>query len=698
MPDPLSGLDRLLSPSSIAMVGASNTVESIGGWVFANLERAFAGSLYPIHPRDDEVQGRVAYKSISALPEPVDLAVVVVPAASVPAVIEECAGRGVGGAVVITSGFAESGPEGAALQDELSAISRRSGVRVMGPNCIGFMNLFGGVMANFALHPGEPLPTAGPVALVSQSGGFGSYIATKAFLAGLRLGWFVSTGNEADVNIAGVLRHLVEREEVRVVMVFSETLRDPDVFIDAACVAGEHDKPVVLLKAGRSEAAAKAALSHTASIVGSSRVFDAVASQYGVFVVETMEEMLDLGMIFQDGRRVKDRRVAILTSSGGAGVLLADACTKAGLSVPELPPDERQHLLDIMPKPFYGSTANPVDTTAQVVNSPGTYEKVLAAVGSSESIDMLAPVTWAIPAPFNDALIDFYKTSNKAVALTSTAWLDDFQRAGVPTYTDPQRAANALGALVTQSLRRYRPVRPEALTPDSERMQRIIPLLKVPNGRRALLESTSKQVIAAYGIATTREELVTSAEEAVEAAGRIGGPVALKVMSYDVPHKTEAGAIRLGVAGKEAIKRAYEDVLAEVSRRAQGAVVEGVLVQEMIPGRVELACGVQRDPVFGPVVAVSLGGILVEVLGEAELLRPPFSEPEARAALSRLLEGRLVEGRRGLVKEEQDAVAAIMVSLGALALELDQVSEVDVNPILVDAGRARAADALVVLE
>lgn len=679
------------------MVGASNNVASIGGWIFANLGRAFAGPLHPIHPRDAEVQGRVAYHSISALPEPVDLAVVVVPAPSVPAVIEECAGGGVGGAVVITSGFAESGPEGAALQEQLSAIARGSGLRVMGPNCIGFMNLFGGVMANFALHPDSPLPTAGPVALVSQSGGFGSYIATKAFLAGLRLGWFVSTGNEADVNIAGVLRHLVERDEVRVVMVFSETLRDPEVFIDAACVAFERDKPVVLLKAGRSDAAAKAALSHTASIVGSSRVFDAVASQYGVFVVETMEEMLDLGMIFQDGRRVSDKRVAILTSSGGAGVLLADACTKAGLSVPELPPAERQHLLDLMPKPFYGSTANPVDTTAQVVNSPGTYEKVLASVGGSQSVDMLAPVTWAIPAPFNDALIDFYKTSDKAVALTSTGWLDDFQRAGVPTYTDPHRAANALGALVKQSLDREAPSRPDLRKLDRERAERVLALLQVPKGRRALLESTSKQVIAAYGIPVTREQMVTSVDEAVEAAGRIGGPVAMKVMSYDVPHKTEAGAIRLGVIGEEAIARAYGGMLADVSRNAPGAVVEGVLVQEMIPGRVELACGIQRDGVFGPIVAVGPGGILVEVLGGAELLRPPFSEAEALGALGRVLGGRLVQGRRGLVKEEQRAVAGIMVGLGQLALELEQVSEVDVNPILVEDGRARAADALIVL-
>ena len=344
-----TGLHRALYPRSIALVGASNNVASLGGWVFANLARAFDGPLYPVHPRDPQVQGRDAYASVTELPEVVDLVVVLVPAPLVPQVVDDCAAKGVGGVTVITAGFAEIGPDGAALQTRLTATAADTDLRIIGPNCIGFMNLFGGVMANFALSPAEPLPAAGPVALVSQSGGFGSYIATKALLAGLRLGWFVSTGNECDVNIATVLRYLVDRDETRVLMAFSETLRDPDVFIEAARRAVELDKPLILLKAGRSEEAARAAISHTASIVGEAQVFDAVARQHGVFVVSTMEEMLDLGMIFQDGRRVRDRRVGVMTTSGGAGVLLADACTAAGLSVPELPADEQQALRGVMP-------------------------------------------------------------------------------------------------------------------------------------------------------------------------------------------------------------------------------------------------------------------------------------------------------------------------------------------------------------
>ena len=691
-----AGLDRALSPRSIVMVGASNNPASIGGQVFANLARAFGGPLHPVHPRDPEVQGRAALPSVSDLPEAVDLAVVVVPAPAVPGVIDECAAKGIGGALVITSGFAEAGAEGAALQERMSATSRSSGVRVVGPNCIGFMNLFGGVMANFALPPTQPLPTAGPVALVSQSGGFGSYITNKALLAGLRLGWFVSTGNECDVNIAGVMRYLVDRDETQVLMVFSETLRDPELFIETAARAAELDKPIVLLKAGRSDAAAKAAMSHTASIVGSARVFDAVARQYGVFVVETMEEMLDLGMIFQDGRRVRGRRVGILTSSGGAGVLLADACTEAGLVVPELPSTEQDAMREFMPAPFYGSTTNPVDTTAQVVNSPGAFHKVLFSVGESSVVDMVVAVTWAVPGPATDALVEYYQSTDKPLAVTSTAWLDEFQRAGVPTYTDPQRAANALGAVAVQSLRAGGPPVPTSRVPDRGRIDRVRPGLVVPPGRRTLLESASKEVLAAYGVPVTREEVVASPDEAVRAAERIGGPVALKVMSYDLPHKTEVGAVRLGVPA-DRVAREYSEMLAEVARRSPGAVVEGVLVQEMVPARIELTLGVQRDPVFGPIVAVGLGGILIEILSEAALLRPPFGADEARGALGRLLGGRLVTGGRGLGPEEQEELARAMVGLGQLALELDAVEEVDVNPVRVADGSVRAADALIVL-
>jgi acyl-CoA synthetase (NDP forming) len=411
-----------------------------------------------------------------------------------------------------------------------------------------------------------------------------------------------------------------------------------------------------------------------------------------------MEEMLDLGLIFQDGRRVRDRRVGIMTSSGGAGVLLADACSRAGLEVPMLPASEQEAMLAMMPSPFYGSTANPVDTTAQVVSSPATYAQVLDALGQSGVVDMVIPVTWAMKSPTNDAIVDFYRRSGKPVAITSTAWLDDFQEAGVPTYTDPQRAANALGAVVTQSLRTFHPTPPSSWTSDAARHAEASAIIAGVAGHRSLLESTSKQLLAAYGVPVTREDLVHSADEAVAAANRLGGAVALKVMSYDLPHKTEAGAIRLGLQGDDAVRAAYDDMLAEVGRKAPNAAIDGVLVQEMVPGRIELTCGLQRDSLFGPIVAVGLGGVAVEILAETALLRPPFGEQEVRGALAELARGRLVSGGRGLDAAEQHAVVQVAIGVGDLALDLPKVSEIDVNPIRVADGAVRAADALVVME
>ncbi|MEV8635627.1 acetate--CoA ligase family protein [Streptosporangium sp. NPDC051023] len=691
-----SALDRLLSPRSIAMVGASNSPTRIGGTVFANLLRAFPGDVHPVHPKDEVVQGRQAFRTVAELPEPVDMAVIAVPAPAVVGVVAECAARGIGGATVITSGFAEAGPEGLALQDRLTEVARETGIRVIGPNCIGYMNTHGGVMANFMVTVDEPLPTPGPVALVSQSGGFGSYITNKAVLAGLRLGWFVSTGNEADVNVANVLRHLVERPEVGVLLSFAETLRDPEVFIETARRAAELDKPLVLLKAGRSEEAARAAMSHTASIVGSAGVLDAVCRQYGVFVASTMEELLDLGTIFQDGRRARGDRVVVMTSSGGAGVLLADEAGLAGLSVPVLPEEEQQALAEKMPVPFYGSTANPVDTTAQTTAMPEAYRKVLFSVANSPSTDMLAAVTWARPGPANDAIVEMYRSTDKPVAILSTAWSEQFQAAGVPTYTDPRRAMVALAALARQSC--HRPASgPAGFTADGDRARHVRELLADAGAETTLLESTGKRILAEYGVPVTREEQVSTADAAVEAAERIGGPVALKVMSYQLPHKSDVGAIRLGLRGADAVRAGYLEMLAEVTAREPEARIEGVLVQQMVPARMELTCGVNRDPVFGPMVALGLGGVLVEVLSEAVLLRPPFDADAAGAALRELLGGRLVTGRRGLSEPEREAVARIMVGLGELALELDEVTEVDVNPLRVADDAVYAADALIVV-
>ncbi len=690
-----SSLDRMLSPRSIAIVGASNRMPGIGGFVTANVIRAFDGAIYPVNPRETEVQGLPAFAAVEDLPQGVDLVMVVVPAIAVPPIVETCARLGVGGVVVITSGFAEIGGDGVALQAQLAEIAVRTGLRIAGPNCIGFMNLAERAMANFVLDPTDEIPAGGPVALVSQSGGFGGYMVRKALTAGLGVGWFVSTGNEVDVNIAGVLRHLVEREEVKVLLAFSETLRDPDVFIETARRASELDKPMVVLKAGRSQAAARAAQAHTGSLVGSAEAFDAVCRQHGVFSAGSLEEMLDLGLIFQGGRRARGRRVGIITGSGGAGVMLTDACVLEGLSVPELPEADQDSLLALMPKPFMGSVVNPVDVTAQALAAPGALEGVLTGVPASDAVDMVSPVIIGNPT-HPDMYIRAHRSTDKPIAFVSTLPPTSLLDAGVPAYTDPRRAARALAANAEFSLRSRR-APATAPTPDITRIAAARAILAGAEPGTALIEAESKQLLALYGAPVTQEALCADADEAAAAAARIGGAVAIKIMSVDLPHKSDVGGVRLGLVGDEAVRTGHADMLADVARNAPQARIAGVLVQQMVPARLEILCGMTRDPLFGPIVAIGLGGVLVEIIGEAALLRAPFDREDVLDALHSILGGRLLDGGRGLDTAEADAIAQLAVALGDAALELPEIAEIDVNPVRVANGIALAADALVVV-
>lgn len=691
-----SALDRLFTPKSIAIVGASNRMPGIGGYVTANIVRAFRGPIYPVNPREQEIQGLKAYASVADLPRDIDLAMIVVPADGVAAVLEACAAKGVGGAVIITSGFAEVGGGGVGLQEEVASIVARTGIRVIGPNCIGFMNLADGVMANFVIDPTDPLPRGGPVALISQSGGLGGYMVRKAIYAGLDLGWFVSTGNEVDLSIAATLRHIVEREDTRVLLGACEGLRDLDLFIDTALRAAELDKPFILLKAGRSDEAALAAQAHTGSMVGSAEAFDAVCRQYGVFVAHSLEEMLDLGVIFQGGRRARGRRVGIITGSGGAGVILADACILEGLAVPLLPAADQAMLLDLMPKPFMGSVANPVDVTAQALGTPGTFEAVLKGVPAGDAVDMIAPVIIGNPT-HPEMYIRAHRTTDKPVAFVSTLLPTSLLDAGIPAYTDPRRAAHALAALASFSLRKPRTARPRMLPLDPVRIAAARAILAAPRDGDTLMEVDSKRLLALYGAPVTREEMTRTPDEAVAAAARIGGKVALKVMSYALPHKSDVGGVRLGLSGPDEIREALKGLAADVATKAPDARIEGVLVQEMAPARLEMLCGMKRDPVFGPIVAVGLGGVLVEVLGQAALLPAPFTADDVKDALAGVLGGRLLSAGRGLNPKELDAVARLAVALGQAALELPEISEIDVNPVRVSGGAALAADALIVV-
>src|SRR6266566_6317250 len=617
-----AGVERLFSPQSVAVVGASEA--SLGSYVFQNLHRDFPGRLYPVNPKRAEVHGVKAYPTVDDLPEAVDMAVILTPAVTVPDIIEASAQRGIGGAVVLAAGFAEAGAEGKAAQQRMTDVARAHAFPIVGPNCNGFYNNRAKVAATFAIPTDMDRPKMGPVAVVSQSGGFGSYILLKAITAGVRVSWYLSTGNESDMNVSRSLRYLIEQPEVGVVLTFFEAVRSPEVFVEVAARAAELGKPVVAVKAGYTSEGARAAFSHTASIAGSGEVYNAICRQYGLIQASSVEQMIDFGLALQTGRTMAGRRLGVMTQSGGSGALMADVAETVGLTVPVLPDADRQYLQSLLPS--FGSAANPVDTTGNF--NMDNFDAVYGGLAASDGVDAVLPLIWYVSERETEATRKVWAATDKPLVVATTLSAPDISEAGIPV---------------------------------------------------------------------SREAIADNAEAAVAAARDLGGPVALKVLSYGLPHKSDSGALRLGLTGDDAVWHAYEEMLDSVKSANPELKVEGVLVQEMVPASVEISCGLQRDPVFGPVVAVGIGGVLIEIVGGTVLLRAPFSQRQAQDAVARIAGGRLRTASRGLSEAQATTIAQVMTGLGTLALEIPEVESADINPIRVDGEVAKAVDALLVV-
>jgi len=694
-PDELSsqaGVERLFSPESVAVVGASEA--SLGAMVFQNLRKDFPGRLYPVNPRRAEIFGERSYPTVDDLPEPVDMAVILTPAATVPGIIDAAAARGIGGAVVLAAGFAEAGQEGREAQQRMTDVARAHAFPIVGPNCNGFYNGARKTAATFAIPVDMDRPKLGPVAVVSQSGGFGSYILLKAITAGLKVSWYLSTGNESDMNVARSLRYLIERPEVGVVLTFFEAVRSAEVFVGVAARAAELGKPLLAVKAGYTAEGSRAALSHTASIAGSGEVYDAICQQYGLIQASSVEQMIDFGLALQTGRRMSGRRLGIMTQSGGSGALMADVAETVGLTVPVLPDADREYLQSLLPS--FGSAANPVDTTGNF--NMENFDAVYGGLAASDGVDAVLPLIWYVGERETKATKQVWDATDKPLVVATTLSAPDIGAAGIPVYTDPARAVRAIGAVAAFSESMRRRERVERPAPDTGRVNKVRALLAREAGQPFVLESVAKQVLAEYGIPVSREVISDSAEAAVAAARSLGGgPVALKVLSYGLPHKSDSGALRLGLLGDEAVRDGYEEMLASIRDANPDIKIEGVLVQEMVPASVEISCGLQRDPVFGPMVAVGIGGVLIEIVGGTVLLRPPFTQRMAADAVGRIAGGRLRTASRGLSGAQAEVIAAAMTGLGALALEIPEVESVDINPVRVDGDVIKAVDALIVV-
>jgi acyl-CoA synthetase (NDP forming) len=690
-------LDILFKPKAIVAVGASTNPFKIGGRIFRyTKDNGYAGKLYPINSQHREVQGVPTLPSIADLPPGVDLAYVMVPAPAVVEAMEGLAERGVKAAVIFSSGFAEMSTEGVAAQQRIAAIARESGMRVVGPNCMGVININNGMVGTFARTFDQGLPAPGVIGFASQSGAFGSHGLHLCLERGLGISLWCTTGNEVDVDVAECLEYMALDAQTKVILCYIEGCRNRDRLIQALELARNRRKPVVMLKVGRTQLGAMAAASHTASLVGADAVYDAVFRQYGVQRVHSIEELLDVAYVCSAGIFPKSNRVGLLSSSGGVAVLMADTATGFGLEAPELPQDAQAKLKQLIP---FSATRNPVDMTAQATNDRMLVKDYMEVVLEQGNVDSLVcfipgartPELRQVLSPELQRLRQQYP--DKALVLCSSERPEEkqpYEEAGFLVMEDPTRALRSVAALFTYG---HSFVQAQQ-APQARVLESVVP---IPT--QTISEYEAKQLLAKAGIPVIAERLTTSAHEARSAAEALGYPVVMKIASADILHKTEIGGVLLHLNSPQAVVDGFDTLMRRARKAKPEAQLDGVLVAPMITDGVETILGVQRDPVFGPVVLFGLGGIFVEVFKDVAMRLAPFGEDVAAQMIREIKGFALLQGVRGQGPADIEALIHTLTTLSAFAAaNAERLQSLDLNPFLVRprGEGAVAVDALIV--
>lgn len=699
----MADIGKLLWPKSLAVIGASSDPHSLRGRILEIIRsHPFAGAVYPVSRSASGVQGLKAYPSVSALPERVDLAILIVPAQYVPAEIERCGAAGVGAAVILSSGFAEESETGTLMQHEIAVTARRYGMVVSGPNTEGFANIAASLCPTFSpamdksagpLTPTRPLGR-GRVSVISQSGGLGFAFFDRARSRNLKFQYVVTTGNEAALEVSDFVDYMLDEGATDVFLLLLEAVKTPDKFKRMAEKALGAGKPLIVGKIGQSAPGSRAVASHTAALAGSEDAYRAIFERHGLIEGRDFDEMLDLaaGFLACGDRLPAGRRVGICTASGGAGIWMADACAAAGLDVPLL--DEATRAALDAHLPSYGTSQNPVDSTAQGVQKLG-YAEFARLVARSPMIDGVVVVITARRSAFleNDLkkLKDLARAATKPVfmwtyTLPSERSVEILNEAGHPLFTGAHGCARTMRALADYRSLRERLLRPaEAASSKTPGDAKVVAMLAASPS--VLCEYRVRQLLSLCGIGSENAgQLVHTSDEAVATARTIGRPVAVKVQSADIPHKTDAGAVALNLAGAEVVRAAYYRVLAAAERYAPAAHIEGVLVQPMAPPGREVILGVTRDPTWGPLLMIGLGGILVEAMGDVALAPVPLDGVAARALIGRLKGTQVFGPYRGMPPADTEALADLMVRLSQFAADhADDVAAIDLNPVIVHA-------------
>ncbi len=683
-----ASMNRLFSPRSVAVIGASRQRGKIGAEVLHNLVARFRGQVFPINPNAPEIEGVRCYPRLAEVPAAVDLAVICVPAAEVLAAIDDCAQKGVQGVVVITAGFSETGEEGRRLEAALVDRIRDAGMRMVGPNCMGLLNTDPDFRLNATFGP--VYPPEGRVALSSQSGALGLALLDYASELNLGISTFVSVGNKADVSSNDLLQYWADDPRTDVILLYLESFGRPGLFGRIARRVGRR-KPIVAVKAGRSRAGARAASSHTGALAETDAVVGALLRQAGVIRTGTLEELFDVAALLAHQPVPKGRRVAIVTNAGGPGILAADACEAQGLELPALSPETAAQLRAFLPAA--ASVANPVDMLASA--PPEHYRQTLRLVLADKNVDsvlvIFIPPIATNPEAVAAAVVEGTREAGEKPVLAtfmSSRGAPPILRP-IPTYPFPEPAAIALARVTDYGEWRGRPPGTVPEFPD----------IRVDEGRQIVERALARgggwldpmeadALLSAFGIPAVPLRVAESADAAARAAEELGFPVVLKAVGPTIVHKTEVGGVRLGLASAAQVREAYADLAGRL-----GPALTGALLQPMVPGGVEVIAGLVQDPTFGPLVLYGSGGTLVELVSDVAFRLHPITDADAEAMLGEVRGTALLRGYRGAPKADEAALRELLLRVSALAGACPEVREMDLNPVKVLGKGARVLDA-----
>ncbi|MDK9708022.1 MAG: acetate--CoA ligase family protein [Desulforhopalus sp.] len=696
----MQDLDALFNPSSVAVVGASSTPGKVGHDIFVNiLKGGFTGTLYPVNPKAKSIACVRAYPDIRDIPDPVDLAILILPPRQVETAIANAIGHGVKAVVIVSAGFREVGGEGLAIEQRIVAMCRAAGVRVVGPNCLGVINPKPQVRLNASFS--ARMPAAGNISFISQSGALCTAVLDFAADKDFGFSKFVSIGNKADVDELDLLRYFHADPETEVIMLYIEELQRGPEFIREVkeITGGDRPTPVLAIKSGRTGAGAKAAASHTGSLAGSEAVYDAIFDQSGIIRVASIDELFDFGIAFayknesatgKVRRKVPHgNRVAIVTNAGGPGIVATDMTVSSGLELATFADDTIEVLKSHLPTT--ANVNNPVDVIGDAAQD--RYENALSTVIKDEGVDgalvILTPQSMTNAIGTAEAIVRIASRSYKPILccfmgiIDVSAGVKHLQESGVPVYRFPESAAKSFGALYRYSrwLNRQK-LAPFQVTHDKERANAII-THALAAGKSYIGEIGGTELLQCYGFNVLPTMLATTAAEAGDAADRMGYPVVMKIVSPQIIHKTDAGGVKVGPDSREAVENAFSTIIDNAKKFDPAATIEGVLIQRLAPRGLEVILGMSRYPIFGPLIMFGIGGVFVEVFQDVAFRLAPLTRNGARNMVRSIKGHKLLAGYRGAPRTDIASIERMLVGLSEMVCNHPEISELDINPLLV---------------